>query len=70
VIKKIIRINYYKRLSSFIASYKVRVVAYCFNSIKILTKYTNLGTITTTNKELYNFTAISVNITIDLNIKA
>jgi hypothetical protein len=64
------RIDYYKRLSSLITSYKVRAVVYCFHSIKILTKYTNLGTITAADKELYNFTAIRVNTVIDLNTEA
>jgi hypothetical protein len=70
VVKEIIRINHYKRLSSLITSYKVRAITYYFNSIKILTKNTNLGTITTTDKELYNLTAIGVNIAIDLNTEA
>jgi hypothetical protein len=35
--------------------------------MEILMKDTNLGTITTADKELYNLTAISVDIAIDLN---
>jgi hypothetical protein len=70
IVEEVMRIDYYRRLFSLITSYKVRAVAYYFYSIKILTKYTNLGTITTTDEELYNFTTISVYITIDFNTEA
>jgi V8-like Glu-specific endopeptidase len=58
IIKEVIRIDYYKRFSSLITSYKVKIVVYYFYNIKILTKYTNLDTITIIDEELYNFTAI------------
>jgi hypothetical protein len=64
------RIGYYGRLSSLITSYEVKVVAYYFHSIEILTKYTDLSTITTTDEELYNLTAVGVYITIDFNAEA
>jgi hypothetical protein len=70
MVKEIIYINYYRRLSSLITPYEVKVVVYYFHNIKILTKYTNLGTITTTDEKLYNLTAIGVYIAIDLNLKA
>jgi hypothetical protein len=70
MVKKIICISYYRRLSSLIALYKVKVVAYCFHSVKILTKYTDLGTITITDKKLYNLIIISVNTAINLNVEA
>jgi hypothetical protein len=70
VIKEIIRINYYRCLSSLITSYKVRAVVYYFHNIKILIKYINLGTIAAADKELYNFTIIGVYITIDLDTEA
>jgi hypothetical protein len=67
VVKEIVRIGYYRRLSSLVASYKVRAITYYFNSIKILMKDTDLGTITITDKKLYNFTVIGVDTAIDLN---
>jgi hypothetical protein len=70
MVKEIIRISYYRRLSSLVASYKVRVIAYYFHSAKILTKYTDLGTIAITDKELYNLTTIGVDTTINLNAEA
>jgi hypothetical protein len=70
MIKEIIRINYYRCLSSLITPYKVKVVAYYFHSIKILTKYTNLNMIITINEKLYNLITIGVYITIDFNPEA
>jgi hypothetical protein len=70
MVEEIIRIDYYRYLFSFIISYEVRAVAYCFYNIKILTKYINLGTITTVDEEPYNLTAIDVYIIINLDIKA
>jgi hypothetical protein len=67
VVKEIVRISYYRRLSSLIASYKVKAITYYFNSIKILTKDTDLGTIAATDKKLYNLTVIGVDTAIDLN---
>jgi hypothetical protein len=67
IVKEIMRINYYRRLSSLVVSYKVKAITYYFNSMEILMKDTNLGTIPTADKELYNLTAISVDIAIDLN---
>jgi hypothetical protein len=64
------RISHYGRLSSLVASYKVRAVAYCFHSAKILTKYTDLGTIATADKEPYNLTTIGVDTAINLNAEA
>jgi hypothetical protein len=64
------RIGHYRRLSSLITSYKVKAIAYCFHSIKILTKYTNLGTITAIDEESYNLTAIGVYTAINLDIEA
>jgi hypothetical protein len=63
------RIGHYRRLSSLVASYKVKAITYCFNSIKILTKDTDLGTIAAADKELYNLTAIGVDTAIDLNVE-
>jgi hypothetical protein len=70
MVEEIMRISYYRRLSSLVASYKVKAVAYYFYSAKILTKYTNLGTITTADKEPYNLTTIGVDIAINLNAEA
>jgi hypothetical protein len=70
IVEEIIRIGYYRRLSSLITSYKIRIVVYYFYSIEILTKYINLNTITTTDEELYNFTTISVYIVINFNTEA
>jgi hypothetical protein len=64
------RISYYRRLSSLVTPYKAKVVAYYFHSIKILMKYTDLGTIAATDEKLYNFTAIGVYTAIDLNPEA
>jgi hypothetical protein len=65
-----VRIDYYKRLSSLITSYKIRVVTYYFHNIEILTKYTNLNTITIIDEELYNLSAIGVYIAIDFDTEA
>jgi hypothetical protein len=70
IVEEIVRIGHYKRLSSLITSYKIRAVAYYFHSIKILTKYTNLSTITATDEEPYNLSAIDVYIAIDLDTEA
>lgn len=70
VVEEIICIGHYRCFSLLVASYEVRVVAYCFYSIEILTKYTDLNTITTADKELYDFTAIGVYIAINLDIEA
>jgi hypothetical protein len=70
MVKEIIYISYYRRLSSLITSYEVRAITYYFNSIKILMKDINLSIITTADKELYNLMIISVNITINLNAEA
>jgi hypothetical protein len=39
---------------------RIGAITYCFDSIEILTKDTNLGTIATADKEPYNLTAIGV----------
>jgi hypothetical protein len=70
MIEEIVRIGHHRRLFSLITSYKVRTVVYCFHRIKILTKYTDLGTITAADEESYNFTAVGVYTAIDLNAEA
>ena len=70
VIEEVMCIGHHKYFSPLIASYEVRAVAYYFHSIKILTEYTNLSTITTTDKEPYDFTAIGVHTTINLDTEA
>jgi hypothetical protein len=70
MVEEVVRIGYYRRLSSLITSYEVRAVAYYFYSIEILTKYTDLSTITTTDEELYNFSAIGVYIAIYFDTEA
>jgi hypothetical protein len=70
VVKEIVRIGHHRRLSSLVTSYEVRAVAYCFHSIEILTKYTNLSTIAATDEEPYSLTAIDVYIAIDLDTEA
>jgi hypothetical protein len=70
VIEEVVRIRHYRCLSSLITSYKVRVIPYCFHSIEILMKYTDLSTVTAADEEPYNLTAVCVYIVIDLNIEA
>jgi hypothetical protein len=70
VVEKVVRIGHHRRLSSLVASYEVRAITYCFDSIEILTKDTNLGTIVTADKEPYNLTAIDIDTAIDLNADA
>jgi hypothetical protein len=70
VVEEVVRIGHYRRLSSLITSYEVRAVTYRFHSIEILTKYTDLGTITTADEEPYNLTAIGVYTAIDLDTEA
>jgi hypothetical protein len=57
-------------LSFFIVSYKIRAVTYYFHSIEILTKNTDLNTITAADEELYNLTTIGVYIVINLDTEA
>ena len=58
VVEEVVRIGHHRRLSSLVVSYEVRAVAYCFDSIEILTEYTDLGAIAAADKEPYNLTAI------------
>ena len=70
MVEEIVRIGYHRRLSSLVASYEVRAITYCFDSIEILTEDTDLGAIVTADKEPYNLAAISVDTAIDLNAEA
>jgi hypothetical protein len=70
VVEEVVRIGHHRRLSSLVTPYEVRAVAYCFHSIEILTKYTNLGTIAAADEEPYNLTAIGIHTAIDLNAEA
>jgi hypothetical protein len=70
VIEEVMRIGYYRYLSSLITPYKVRIIAYCFYNIEILAKDAGLGTITAADEEPYNLTTIGVYTAIDLDIKA
>jgi hypothetical protein len=70
MVEEVVRIGHYRRLSSLITSYEVRAVVYYFHSIEILTKYTDLDTITTADEEPYNLTTIGVYIVIDFNTEA
>jgi hypothetical protein len=70
VVEEIVRIGHHRRLSSLVASYEVRAVAYCFHSIEILTKYTDLGTIAAADEEPYNLTAVGVYTAINLDTEA
>jgi hypothetical protein len=65
-----VRIGSHRGLSSLVTSSEVRAVACCFHSVEILTKYTDLGTITATDKEPYNLTTLGVDTAIDLNAEA
>jgi hypothetical protein len=69
VVEEVVHISYHRCLSSLITSYKVRAIVYRFHSIEILTKYTDLDTVTAADEESYNLTAICVYTAIDLNIK-
>ena len=70
MVEEVVCIGHHRRLSSLIASYKVRAITYCFDSIEILTKDTDLGPIAAADKEPYNLTAIGVDTAIDLNAEA
>jgi hypothetical protein len=49
---------------------EIRAIPYCFHSIEILTKYTDLGTVAAADEEPYNLTAVCVYIAVDLNTEA
>ena len=70
VVEEVVRIGHHRCLSSLVTSYEVRAIPYCFHSIEILTKYTNLCTVAATDEEPYNLTAVCVYTAIDLNSEA
>ena len=70
VVEEVVRISHHRCLSSLVTSYEIRAVAYCFHSVEILTKYTDLGTIAAADEEPYNLTAVGVYTAIDLDTEA